>query len=76
MLNTPDPRFRMPHYQRSNSGTKFKEEDKIWVGGLPNDVDDISIHQLFENYGPIAKVKIIHGSDQYNHRSHTFAFVT
>lgn len=76
MLNTPDSRFHVPRYQRSNSGTKFKEDDKIWVGGLPNDTDDVSIHQLFENYGSIAKVKIVHGSDQHNQRSHTFAFVT
>lgn len=33
---------------------------RIWVGGLPTDVSEEDLKKLFGDYGPIAKIRIVH----------------
>ena len=46
---------------------------KIFVGGLPSDIDDVDLKEMFELYGEVSSAKII--LDKETGRSRGFGFV-
>lgn len=63
------PRFRTPRREEGAS-----TENKLFVGNLSWAVDDLSLDDLFRQYGKVLEAKVIH--DRETGRSRGFGFVT
>ncbi|KAA8518745.1 hypothetical protein F0562_016481 [Nyssa sinensis] len=59
---------------RGGSGTRFDNTNRVYVGNLSWDVDDLALETLFSEKGKVMEVKVVYDRD--TGRSRGFGFVT
>lgn len=65
---------RPPRREFSSGGGGLTTENKLFVGNLAWGVDDVTLDELFSEYGKVLEAKVVH--DRQTGRSRGFGFVT
>lgn len=72
--NDRAPRREGGYGNRRESGSSFSSENKLFVGNLSWNVNNVSLEQLFSDYGKVVDAKVVY--DRESGKSRGFGFVT